>query len=77
MKIKVELMGGLVDYYPESNNGIFDFTLTEKSTIQDLLNKLAIKRKVNVAVNGDEETGFEFILSEGDEVTLFSVISGG
>lgn len=77
MKINLELMGPLVDYLPDSDRGKSTLTLNEKSTISDLLSKLQIKRKVVVAVNGDEEKGLDHVLNEGDEVLVFSVISGG
>ena len=51
--------------------------LNNDSTIADLLDKLQIKRKVVVAVNGDEEKGLDHVLSDGDEVLVFTVVSGG
>jgi len=77
MKINIELMGALADFHPDSKHGLFEFILKEKSTIEDLLKLLNIKRKVNFAVNGDEEKDLVYVLSEGDEVTFFTVISGG
>jgi molybdopterin converting factor small subunit len=41
------------------------------------LSYLKIKRRVSVAVNGDEEKGLGHVLSDGDEVLVFTVISGG
>ena len=77
MKIDLELMGPLVDFLPDSDKGKATLTLNNDSSIADLLNKLQIKRKVVVAVNGDEEKGLDHVLSEGDEVLIFTVISGG
>ena len=77
MKINIELMGSLVDYLPQSDNGQLEITINEKSSISDLLNHLKIKRKVVVAVNEDEEKGLDYILSEGDEVLIFTIMSGG
>ena len=77
MKINIELMGSLVDYLPDSERGQSVLILKDESTIADLLSHLKIKRKVIVAVNGDEEKGLEYVLSEGDEVLAFTVISGG
>ena len=57
MKINLELMGPLVDFLPDSEKGKATLTLNNDSTIADLLDKLQIKRKVVVAVNGDEEKG--------------------
>ena len=77
MKINLELMGPLVDFLPVSDKGKATLTLNNDSSIADLLNKLQIKRKVVVAVNGDEEKGLDHVLSEGDEVLVFTVVSGG
>ena len=77
MKVNIELMGSLVDYLPDSERGESILMLKDKSTIADLLAHLKIKRRVIVAVNGDEEKGMEYVLSEGDEVLVFTVISGG
>ena len=70
-------MGSLVDYLPDSERGQSVLILKDESTIADLLSHLKIKRRVIVAVNGDEEKGMEHVLSEGDEVLVFTVISGG
>ena len=70
-------MGPLVDFLPDSDRGKAAMTLNDHSTIADLLDKLQIKRKVVVAVNGDEEKGLDYVLSEDDEVLVFTVVSGG
>jgi len=77
VKINIELMGSLVDYLPDSERGQSVLILKDESTIADLLSHLKIKRRVIVAVNGDEEKGLKYVLSEGDEVLVFTVISGG
>ena len=77
MEINLELMGPLADFLPDSDRGKATLTLNDDSSIADLLNKLQIKRKVVVAVNGDEEKGLDHVLSEGDEVNVFTVVSGG
>ena len=77
MKINLELMGPLVDFLPDADKGKATLTLNNESTIADLLDKLQIKRKVVVAVNGDEEKGLDHVLSEDDEVLVFTVVSGG
>ena len=77
MKINLELMGPLVDFLPDADKGKATLTLNNDSTIADLLDKLQIKRKVVVAVNGDEERGLDHVLSDDDEVLVFTVVSGG
>ncbi len=77
MKINLELLGPLVDFLKDADKGKATLTLNNESTIADVLDKLQIKRKVVVAVNGDEEKGLDHVLSEGDEVLVFTVVSGG
>ncbi len=77
MNIKIELMGALIDYLPQAKDGEVEITIKDRSTISDLLNFLKIKRKVVVSVNGDEEKGLDSLLSDGDEVLIFTVMSGG
>jgi len=76
VKVNIELMGSLVDYLPDSERGESVLMLKDESTIADLLSHLKIKRRVIVAVNGDEEKGLGYVLSGGDEVLVFTVISG-
>ena len=66
-----------MDFLPDSDKGKAIMKLNNDSTVAEMLDKLQIKRKVVVAVNGDEEKGLEHVLSDGDEVLVFTVISGG
>ena len=77
MKINLELLGPLVDFLPDSDRGKTTYELKNGSSIEDMLGELQIRRKVVVAVNGDEEKGLDFVLSDGDEVLVFTVVSGG
>ena len=77
MKINLELLGPLVDYLPDSDRGKVTYELNNGSSIEDMLEKLQIRRKVVVSVNGDEEKGLDYVLSDGDEVLVFTVVSGG
>ena len=70
-------MGPLVDFLPNSDKGKATMKLNNDSTVADMLDELKIKRKVIVAVNGDEEKGLDYVLSDGDEVLVFTVVSGG
>ena len=70
-------MGPLVDFLKDADKGKATLTLNNESTIADLLDKLQIKRKVVVAVNGEEEKGLDHVLSDDDEVLVFTVVSGG
>ena len=77
MQIHVELMGPLVDFLPKSQRGQTTLTLSGEATVADLLKELKINIKVVVAVNDDEEKELEHVLVDGDEVLVFTLISGG
>jgi sulfur carrier protein ThiS len=51
--------------------------LEDGSSINDILIKLDIKRKVVISVNGEQVSDRHYQLNDGDEVKLFSSISGG
>jgi sulfur carrier protein ThiS len=70
-------MGPLVDFLPKSQRGQTTLTLSGEATIADLLKELKINIKVVVAVNDDEEKELEHVLVDGDEVLVFTLISGG
>ena len=47
------------------------------TTIEDILNLLEINRRVVVGVNGAHERDHARLLQDGDEVKIFSAVSGG
>lgn len=51
--------------------------LNEGAMLQDLLHELEITRKVVISVNDIQETDHSRQLKDGDEVKLFSSVSGG
>ena len=51
--------------------------LGEASTVKDLFLELGIKRRVAFAVNGEYDLDENHILREGDEVLVFTSVSGG
>ena len=77
VRISVELMGSLVDYLPDSDKGQATLTLKDKATISDLLQQLQMRQKVIVAVNGEQEKDLEDELCDGDEILVFTGVSGG
>ncbi len=77
MQVKVELMGALVDYLPIEEKGKTELSLPDQSTITDLLKKLKIKHRVAIAVNDDHDLDMNHELSEGDQVLVFTGVSGG
>jgi sulfur carrier protein ThiS len=51
--------------------------LEKDATLADLLNELGIERKVVISVNDVQETDKSRQLKDGDQVKIFSSISGG
>ncbi len=51
--------------------------LDEGATLADLLDELGIERKVVISVNDTHETNKSRQLQDGDEVKIFSSVSGG
>ncbi len=49
----------------------------EGATLQDILDELGIKHRVVISVNGVHESDKSRPLNDGDEVKIFSSISGG
>lgn len=70
-------MGPLVDYLPDSECGQTKMSLNDESTIADLLSLLKIKQRVAVAVNGEQEKEMKDLLKDGDNVMVFTNVSGG
>ena len=77
MKITLELFSVLREKLPPELKGKTVLHLDDGSSINDVLIKLDIKRKVVISVNGEQVSDRHYQLNDGDEVKLFSSISGG
>jgi thiamine biosynthesis protein ThiS len=77
ISVYVQLYSILREKLPPDTNGRSVLELNEGATLQDLLSKLDIKRRVVISVNGEHETDYSRQLKNGDEIQLFSSISGG
>ena len=77
MNINVHLFGILADHLPSSESGKGTLEMGEASTIKELFQELAIKRRVAFAVNGEHDLDENHMLQEGDEVLVFTSVSGG
>lgn len=77
MKIKLKLYSILRDKLPSENNGKTVLNMADGSSISHLLEKIDIKRRVVVSLNGVHEPKKNRQLKDGDEVIIFSSISGG
>lgn len=77
MEIHLQLYSILREKLPHSANGQAVLNLEQGSTIADLLKELGIELKVIISVNDIQETDHSSQLSDGDEVKIFSSVSGG
>lgn len=77
MQVNVHLHGILRDKLPSEAKGRATITLDDGATVGDLLAQLDIKRRVIVALNGDQKQDKTHILQDGDQVSVFKVIGGG
>ena len=73
----MQLYSILREKLPSDSNGQAVMQLNNGASLQDLLEKLDISRKVVVSVNGSHESDMSRRLQDGDRVKIFSSISGG
>ena len=76
MKITVKLYGGLRDLVEAEKKGLTTLDLPPKSDVQTVLDQLGITYHVLFAVNDDQESA-EYILQDGDKLTIFEAMAGG
>jgi sulfur carrier protein ThiS len=77
LKINVQLYSILREHLPKETGGEAALQLVDETTLGDLLKSLGIKRKAVISVNDIHETDLSRILEDGDNVKIFSSISGG
>jgi sulfur carrier protein ThiS len=77
IRIHVRLYSILREKLPSGSNGQAVMQLDEGATLRNLLDALDITRKVVISVNGAHETDTARQLKNGDQVQIFSSISGG
>jgi sulfur carrier protein ThiS len=77
LDIKLQLYSILREKLPPEAKGRAVLQMEEDATLADLLAVLGISRRVVISVNGDHESDRSRRLQDGDEIKLFSSISGG
>ena len=75
--IYLQLYSILREKLPPEAQGRATLQMEMGATLADLLDELHISRRVVISVNGDHETDRSRELHDGDDVKLFSSISGG
>ena len=77
MEIHLQLYSILREKLPKEAKGRGVLHLDDGATLADILQELDITRRVVISVNGAHETDFSRKMFDGDEVKIFSSISGG
>ncbi|MFN2159554.1 MAG: MoaD/ThiS family protein [Anaerolineales bacterium] len=77
MQIHLKLYSILREKLPPDAKGRAVIDLDEGATLEDLLEKLKIHSRVVISVNNKHETNQSRLLKNGDQVKIFSSISGG
>ena len=77
LDIHLQLYSILREKLPPAAEGRVLWQMKEGVTLADLLDELDISRRVVISVNGDHEIDRSRKLLDGDEVKIFSSISGG
>ena len=77
MEIYLQLYSILREMLPKEAKGKAVLQLKEDATLADLLTEIGIERRVVISVNGAHETDKSRALKDGDNVKIFSSISGG
>ena len=76
-EIYLQLYSVLREKLPPEAKGNAVLQMVEGATIADLLGELGISRRVVISVNGEHQSDRSLRLLDGDEVKIFSSISGG
>ena len=77
MEVHLQLYSILREKLPPEAKGCAVMQLDENASLADLLEELNITRRVVISVNGEHETDRSRQLQDGDEIKIFSSISGG
>ena len=77
MEIYLQLYSVLREKLPPESKGQAVLQLKDGAVLADLLEELDITRKVVINVNGVHELDVSRRLNNGDQVQIFSSISGG
>ncbi|UCF60865.1 MAG: MoaD/ThiS family protein [Anaerolineaceae bacterium] len=77
MKVHLQLYSILREKLPPEAKGKVILQLEEGATIDSLLQEFDIQRRVVVSVNDEYEPDTSRQLRDGDQIKIFSSVSGG
>ena len=77
LSIHLQLYSILREKLPAEAKGRADLQVEAGTTLVDLLEEFGITRRVVISVNSEHEPDRSRKLQDGDEIKIFSSISGG
>lgn len=77
MHIHVRLHGLFRDYLPAAAKGRAVLDLPDTASAGEILTHLSINRRAVIAVNDQVEVEPDYLLHDGDQVSIFGISAGG
>jgi molybdopterin converting factor small subunit len=77
LAVQVQLYSILREKLPAEARGHTTLQLEAGATLADIVKLLDIRRRVVISVNGAHERDLSRPVQDGDEVKIFSAVSGG
>ena len=77
LTIQVQLFSILREKLPPESKGRTVIQLDRGATIQNLLTKLDIQKRVAISINDVHERDLSRVLEDGDNVKIFTPLRGG
>ena len=77
IKLHIHLHGALRDKLPSGAKGRTTLSLPDGATIMDVLERLSLRRNIEVAVNDEIADNLDDPLQDGDRLEMFRPAAGG
>ncbi len=78
MQVQVRLFSRFREHLPPEARGEATIQLPDGATIDDLVDRLGIVRRIKlITINGERQADYSRRLHDGDNVRIFPVVVGG
>jgi molybdopterin converting factor small subunit len=78
MQVQVKLFSRFREHLPPEARGEATVQLPDGATIDDLVDRLGIVRRIKlITINGERQADYSRPLRDGDRVRIFPVVVGG
>jgi molybdopterin converting factor small subunit len=78
MQVQVKLFSRFREHLPPEARGEATIRLPDGATIDDLVDRLGIVRRIKlITINGERQADYSRPLHDGDHVRIFPVVVGG